>query len=352
MTAQAPQPEAMKAAPTLTDQVTHMYELLAGYHGTHLLEIGRELGIWKALTAEPDVTSDQLAGKLALNPFYTDILCKTAFSLRFLDHEGWRWRMAPHFDQILGNPESSFYQGDFARVHMLVGNDYADYAKHFREGSVRSYQDHDNHFMAEVASATKSLPGLFIDLALPQLPALQKRLEEGARLLDIGCGGGWAVVQFAQRFPNVTCTGVDIEPQSIALAETLLAEHKLHDRCSVKLAGAEQIAEEGAYDVATAFLVIHEIEPALKPQALAAVARALKPSGYFLIFDEAYPETDTELRTMPKRFAALAQWYELTWGNRINTRSELQALCTDAGLTVVEETGFSRFHIIVARKDG
>jgi predicted methyltransferase len=95
---------------------------------------------------------------------------------------------------------------------------------------------------------------------------------------------------------------------------------------------------------------VHEIAPALKAAAFAAVARALKPGGSFLIFDEAYPETDEALQTMPARFAALAQWYELTWGNVVGTRSELHALCQQAGLQVTEETTFSRFTILVAAK--
>jgi hypothetical protein len=103
--------------------------------------------------------------------------------------------------------------------------------------------------------------------------------------------------------------------------------------------------------VATSFLVVHEIVPAMKPAAFAAVARALKPGGRFLIFDETYPEADEALRTMPTRFAALAQWYEVTWGNVVNTRSELHALCREAGLEVAEETGFSRFHIMVSAKE-
>jgi hypothetical protein len=69
-----------------------------------------------------------------------------------------------------------------------------------------------------------------------------------------------------------------------------------------------------------------------------------------VIFDETYPETDEALRTMPTRFAALAQWYELTWGNRVNTRTELLALCERSGMRITEETTFSRFYIGVATK--
>ena len=100
---------------------------------------------------------------------------------------------------------------------------------------------------------------------------------------------------------------------------------------------ADQLGEDGAFDVATSFLVVHEISPALKPAAFAAVARALKPGGFFLIFDEVYPVADYALQKMPTRFAALAQWYELTWGNVVDTRAGLEELCSHAGLSVTEE---------------
>ena len=170
-------------------------------------------------------------------------------------------------------------------------------------------------------------------------------------MLDVGCGGGWAVVQIAERFPRTSCVGIDVEPYSIDLARQLIVERGLTDRCEVTAhAASTSWARTSTYDVATSFLVVHEIPPDVKQAAFAAVARALKPDGYFLIFDEVYPETDEALRTMPTRFAALAQWYEVTWGNVVDTRSTLHALCHQAGLEVVEETSFSRFNIILASK--
>jgi SAM-dependent methyltransferase len=339
------------AAPTLAEQVSRLYELIAGYHATNLIEIARELGTWEALTQSPGLTSEALARRLGTHPFYTDVLCCTAFSFGLIDREGAGWRMGPHFDQILGDPESSFYLASAPKVHMVLGEDYKEYVHHFRAGTTKPYQEHGEEFMSEVAKALKTLPRIFLDFVLPQLPSLSGQLREASRILDVGCGGGWAVVQLAERFPNTKCVGVDVEPYSIELAQRLIAEQGLADRCEARLQSIDQLGEEGVYDVAASFLVVHEIAPASKPAAFAAVAQALKPGGSFVIFDEAYPETDEALRMMPSRFAALAQWYEVTWGNVVNTRSELHALCNESGLRVVEETGFSRFHIIVATKE-
>jgi SAM-dependent methyltransferase len=336
--------------PTLADQVSRLYELIAGFHATHLLEVGRELGVWEALTQDPGRTAEELAARLGTDRFYTDVLCRTAFSFGLLDRDGAGWRMAPHLDQILGNPESSFYLACAPRVHMVLADDYPHYARHFRAGTARPYQEHDEAFMREVAEALKALPRIFLDLVLPRLPALDARLRAGGRVLDVGCGGGWALVQLAERFPEASCVGIDVEPYSVELARRLIEEKALSDRCEARLQSVDRLDEDGSYDVATSFLVVHEIAPARKPAAFAAVARALRPGGFFLIFDEVYPETDEALRAMPTRFAALAQWYELTWGNVVDTRSALHARCREAGLEVAEETGFSRFHIALAVK--
>src|SRR4029453_3691344 len=172
MTTDATPPEA----PALADQVSRLYDLVAGYHATHMMEIARELGVWEALTRDPGLASGELAERLGTDPLYTDVLCRTAFSFGLLHRDGDGWRMAPHFDQILGNPESSFYLACAPRVHMVLGDDYRAYPRPLRAGTTRSSQQHDERFMREVAEALKALPRIFLDLMLPNLPGLQARL--------------------------------------------------------------------------------------------------------------------------------------------------------------------------------
>jgi SAM-dependent methyltransferase len=343
---------ASDAGPTLPEQITRLYDMIAGFHATNLIEIGRELGVWEALTANPGLSSGDLAVQLGTDPFYTDVLCRTGFALELIDRDGEGWRMAPHFDAILGTPDATFYLGRAARVHMVVGADYQDYVARFRSGKTVPYQDHDEAFVDEIAESLSSLPRIFCDVVLPRLPQLAERFDRGARILDVGCGAGAAIVEFARRFPAARVVGIDLEPVSIRLARERIAAAGLGDRCEARLVGGEGLTDEAAFDVATAFLVIHEIDEGAKDEVLRTVARALAPGGVLVIFDEAYPETDEAARTMPSRFAAIAQWFELTWGNRIDTRSRLLERCAAAGLRVVDESTFSRFLILVAEKPG
>jgi hypothetical protein len=222
------------AEPTLSAQVTRLYDLISGYHATHLLEIGRELGVWEKLAARPGITSEALANALGTDPIYTDVLARTAFAFELVERDGTGWRMAPHFDQILGTPSATFYLGGAARTHQVVGQDYASYAQRFREGIRVPYQQHSKEFMEAVANGLQALPRIFTDFVLPTLPTLQARFDAGARVLDVGCGGGWALVQLAERFPKVTCVGVDNEPYSIELANKLIAQRNLAGRCAAR----------------------------------------------------------------------------------------------------------------------
>ena len=38
--------DRLSATPTLAEQVSRLYDLVGGYHATHLIEIARELGAW------------------------------------------------------------------------------------------------------------------------------------------------------------------------------------------------------------------------------------------------------------------------------------------------------------------
>lgn len=109
----------------------------------------------------------------------------------------------------------------------------------------------------------------------------QLGLQPGARVLDAPCGHGRHSLELARRGMQVT--GVDLSPASLELARTAAAEEGL----DVELVNADlrEIDRETEFDAAinlfTSFGYFDEQTE--DERALAAIARALRPGGAFLI---------------------------------------------------------------------
>jgi SAM-dependent methyltransferase len=335
-------------------QMNKVFGYLKGLHATHLMDLGRRLGLFEKLAASGSgITVGALAEKAGLQAEYTRVWCESACALELLDYspnDG--YRLAPFMDELLADTKATYYLGGFPSLHLIMARDYALYPALFRNGKTHPYQEHDQEFLEAVATALGTLPRIFIDAVLPKLPKLEASLASGARILDVGCGGGHAIVEFARRYPGVRCVGIDLEPNSVRLAGELIVASGLSDRVEVRLIEAGSWPEDlgGSFDLVTTFLVLHEIEPGLKDTVIANCVEALKPGGQLLVFDERYPTGPAELRDPTQIYAVMAQWYETTWGNVVNTGGEIHDLLERQQLTVTGETSLSRFYIVTAQK--
>jgi SAM-dependent methyltransferase len=334
--------------PSLSVQTARVFGYIRGLHATHFLELGVRMGLFRALAGRPR-TAEELAQELELHAPYVRAFCEMGFHLEVLDRDGERYRLAEHMDRVLARPDDAFFLGGFPRVHLTVSRDYALYPGLFRSGGVHAYQAHDREFLEDVAGATRMLPALLLETLAPRMPSLVVKLMAGGRVLDVGCGAGHALVAFAERFPRCRCAGVEIEPVSASLAREQARARGLQDRVHV-YERWDDVPGQGAFDLVTQFLVLHEIRPELKQDVLDRCARALAPDGLLVVFDECRPPDERAARDPILGFSVVAQWFELVWGNVINSRPEILELVTRAGLQPLEDVELSRFRIFTARK--
>ncbi|MBB2913680.1 SAM-dependent methyltransferase [Streptosporangium becharense] len=127
-----------------------------------------------------------------------------------------------------------------------------------------------------------ALPGALAGVA--DLDAVLAR--PGARVVDVGCGGGWSTVALARAYPQASVEGVDIDRPSIELAERNAKEAGV--RVGFRHGDADSL-EEDAYDVVFAFECLHDMPRPV--DTLAAARRAIRPGGTVVVMDEAAAET-------------------------------------------------------------
>jgi SAM-dependent methyltransferase len=117
---------------------------------------------------------------------------------------------------------------------------------------------------------------------LPLVPGLVERLATGVAVADVGCGSGRALNRMAHAFPKSRFIGLDLSPHAIGAARAEAKERGLTN-VRFEVRDATELGPAGEYDFVTAFDAIHD--QARPAEVLAAIARALRPGGVFLMQD-------------------------------------------------------------------
>jgi SAM-dependent methyltransferase len=121
----------------------------------------------------------------------------------------------------------------------------------------------------------------------------------GGRVLDVGCGNGYASIWLAQHRDVTEVVALEGSPAAVEeLIPRNVAHHGVEDRVTPRLATFDAIGETDAYDFAVAFGALHH--SACLYSTFASVARALKPGGFLIAHEPVMPDATTNRRYVDK----------------------------------------------------
>ena len=317
---------------SVDEQVAKIFAWRRGFNTIFLIDIGVDLGLFKALAEEPDRTAADIARKLKLHPHYVDVWCMTAFGLGLLDaDEERRFRLAPHMDKILASPGHPRDLTGYVRLGTaFLTEDFARCREAFHTGATVPFQGRSHAFADTIGEAIGGLHAATARKLLPDLEGMKQTLESGGRVLEVGCGTGRFLMQLAGAWPSAHCTGADIDPTGIEIARNKVAMGGLEARVEVIESDVAKLPA-ASYDAVVMIEVLHEIAPKIRQHVIDGCAHVLKPGGWLLIVDETYPSTLEEARRPEFQFPLQTGFEELTWGNVIPTREEQEQLFANAG---------------------
>ena len=107
------------------------------------------------------------------------------------------------------------------------------------------------------------------------------RLEQGERLLDIGCGWGALILHAVQRY-GVTAVGITLSERQAAWARARIAEAGLSSRCRVEIADYRTFSDASAFDKIASIGMVEHVGIAHLGAYFAAAQRLLASRGLFL----------------------------------------------------------------------
>ena len=116
----------------------------------------------------------------------------------------------------------------------------------------------------------------------------QACIQEGYRILDLGCGTGTLALMVKRAYPSAEVFGLDADLEALELAKTKIAKAEIAVRLDQGLASALPYTNN-SFDRVLSSLFFHHLSSELKEEAMREVLRVLRPGGEFHIADWGKP---------------------------------------------------------------
>lgn len=155
---------------------------------------------------------------------------------------------------------------------------YEDFYR--RKASVQPYIDYQKRYQGTIRESDRVIIDIVLKI-LPETAAERSRF----RLLDIGCSTGNLLRHIRENVPGIELFGGDISDESISEAN----DDPDLSAITIERMDILDIGHSNRFDIVIANAVLYGFGPEVFEQAIANVAKALRPGGSLVAFDFFHP---------------------------------------------------------------
>jgi SAM-dependent methyltransferase len=258
---------------------------LGAASGAALTVIGDQLGLYKALAASDGLTPHELGQRTGTHARYVrEWLCAQAAAQYVTDSAATgKFSLTPEQAAVFADDSSpAFIPGGFQIVQAVV-QAIPRALENFKTGAGMGWGEHATCLFhgTERFFRTAYLAHLTSEW-LPALDGVVAKLEQGAKVADVGCGLGASTILMAKTYPRSTFVGFDVHGASIEGARQRAREAGVDGRVRFEAARATDFPGSG-YDLVAHFDSLHDMGDPVG--AARHVRRTLAPAGTWMVVE-------------------------------------------------------------------
>jgi SAM-dependent methyltransferase len=224
-----------------------------------LVQIGDELGLYRAMADGDPVTSAELAERTGTAERYVRewLAAQAAGGYVTYDPGSGSYTLPPEQAAALADPDSPVFMPGGFDVAASVIKDREKITRAFRTGEGFGWHEYHHELFAGTERFFRpSYRGNLVASWLPALEGVEEKLRTGAKAADVGCGHGASTIIMAEAYPASEFVGFDYHQASIEAARAEAAG--VSDRVSFEPAGGKDYPGSG-YDLVAFFDCLHDM---------------------------------------------------------------------------------------------
>ena len=257
---------------------------LSGAGVSALVYLGDRLGLYRALKESGPLTSADLAAKAGLHERWVREWLHGQASAGLVGYAGdGRFEFTSEQAAVLADEENpAFAAGGFALIMPLLQR-WERLFESFRTGRGVPYNDLGaDHAVGEGRFSGPWMRANLVPVILPGLDGVVPKLAAGAKVADVGCGSGKALLDMARAYPRSDFHGYDSSELAIRFAEEHLARMGFRN-VTFHRSAANALPRDASFDFILTWDCLHDMtDPS---GAMRSIRAAIKPDGTWLIVD-------------------------------------------------------------------
>ncbi len=249
-----------------------------------MVVIGEKLGLYKALAAGP-ATPAELAERTGTDPRYVAEWLGSQAAGGYVSFDAGlnNFSLSPEQAFTLANEDSPAYLPGAFELALGALASVPRITDAFRTGAGVGWHEHaEGVFEGCEKFFRPSYAANLIGSWIPALEGVQRKLEIGALVADVGCGKGASTLLMAQAFPLSRFLGFDYHAGSIEGARESARKAGLASQISFDVITAKEFPGNH-YDLVTVFDCLHDMGDPVG--AAKHVLASLAPDGTWMIVE-------------------------------------------------------------------
>jgi 2-polyprenyl-3-methyl-5-hydroxy-6-metoxy-1,4-benzoquinol methylase len=252
--------------------------------------LGDRLGLYAPLT-QGWRTSSELAASAGIAERYAREWLEEQAVAGFIDVEDpavsateRRYRLSDEHAQVLLDRDAPTYLAAYARMFIAAAQQMPALMDAYRTGGGVGWAQYgpDMSEGQEFGNRPTFINALGEWFA--SVPDLHERLSAGARMADVGSGGGWTSIALAKAYPTLSVDGFDLDVPAVERARANAEAEGVGDRVRFHAMSPADADHGEGYDLVTAFECIHDMpQPVPVLRAMREMAGA---DGTVIVMDE------------------------------------------------------------------
>ena len=261
-----------------------MFQFLNSGMLSLMISIGYKTGLFDTIAQLKPSTSQEISQAAKLNERYIREWLGAMVTGNIIEYDSLteKYFLPKEHSAFLTRKSGIDNLAVLAQYVSLMGNVEDKIVECFRNGGGLPYSEYPKFQELQAEETARIFDSKLTNQILPLIPEIDNRLNDGIKVLDIGCGRGRAINLMGKAFSRSEFTGCDISHEGISSAKEEAKNMGLTN-VQFEIKDALLVEELGKFDLITAFDTIHDqVQPT---KVLKAIHASLNNDGFFLMQD-------------------------------------------------------------------